>query len=126
MSKTKTETYSANLKVQLTVEEVAERADRAAAKIAERDQKEEEQKAANKHAKSVIESIDAEIRLLSNEVRSRASWRETLCERRWDYKAGTVTEVRTDTDEEISSRRMTDSERQMELPLVAKPDAEAS
>jgi hypothetical protein len=44
----RTETYMATLWVELTTEQVADRADRAASIVAERDGKEEEQKAAAK------------------------------------------------------------------------------
>lgn len=114
----KTETFTQSLKVQLTPAEVADRADRAAQMIAERDAKEEEQKAAAKHAKSVIESLDAEIRRLSNEVRTRSTYSPVECQREWRYGDGIFREVRNDTGEELINRRLTDAERQLNLPFA--------
>jgi hypothetical protein len=71
---TRAETYMATLRVELTTEQVADRADR-------------EQKAAAKHAKSVIESLDAEIRKLSHEVRTKSTYLPVECRREWDSTA---------------------------------------
>ena len=117
----KVESFVRELRVQLKTEEIAERADRAAQLLAERDSKEEEQKAATKHAKSVIESMEAELRRLSNEVRTKATYGQVQCERRYDYRLGKISEVRKDTDEVIFERAMTDTERQRELDLDKPP-----
>lgn len=117
----KVEAFVRELRVQLKTEEIAERADRAAQLLAERDSKEEEQKAAAKHAKSVIESMEAELRRLSNEVRTKATYREVQCERRYDYRLGKIFEIRKDTDEVLFERPMTDAERQRELDLDKQP-----
>lgn len=117
----KREKYTASLKCKLTAAEVADRADRAAAMLADRDQKEEEQKAAAKHAKSIIEAIDADLRLTSSEVRTRSTYRKVECEREWDFAAVMYREKRLDTDEVIAERRLMESERQLELPLPAAP-----
>lgn len=123
----KTETFTHTLRIKLTPEEVAEKADHAARLIADRDEKEEAQKAAAKHAKGVIEAIDAEIRKLSNEVRSRSTYGPVECERRLDYRSRTLTEVRLDTGEELSRRKLTIAELQRELPYAedARKAAEA-
>lgn len=117
----KVEGFIRELRVQLKTDEIAERADRAAQLLAERDSKEEEQRAAAKHAKSVIESMEAELRRLSNEVRTKATYREVQCERRYDYRVGKIIEVRKDTDEVLFERPMTDAERQRELDLDTPP-----
>jgi hypothetical protein len=121
----KKEIYSSQLRCELTTEEVAQRANRSATLIAERDAKEQEQKAAAKHAKGVIESIDAEIRTLSGEVRSRATYRPVQCERRYVYKSGRMVETRLDTSEVITDRRLTDAERQLHLPFTESENGEA-
>lgn len=118
----KVETYQTSLKVELTPEQVADRADRAAQMIAERDAKEEEHKAAAKHSKSVIEALDAEIRRLSNEVRTRSTYASVECERRFNYATGLLTESRTDTGETVNERRMTDSEKQLEFAFNGEAD----
>ncbi len=114
----KIEEYSTSLRVNLTTDEVADRANRAAHKLSERDAKEADLKAHTKHAKGVIEALDAELRLLSSEVRQKATYRLTDCERRFNYDTHTVSEVRLDTGEVLHERKMTDSERQMELPFT--------
>lgn len=119
--KTKIEKYEDTLKVILTPEEIADRADRAAQLIAERDNKEEEQKAAAKRAKSVIESMDGQIRHLSNEVRTRSTYRKVECERRYLYSEGLLQEIRLDTHEVILDRKLTDREMQRDLYEDAAP-----
>jgi hypothetical protein len=111
----KTEPFTRDLRVTLKAEEIAERADRAAQILADRDSKEEELKAHAKHAKSVIESLEAEMRRLSNEVRTKATYQEVRCERRFLYDTGKVIEVRLDTGEVLSERDMNDSEKQRDL-----------
>jgi hypothetical protein len=113
----KIEKYNASLKVPLTAEEIADRADRSAHKMKERDGKEEEQKAQAKHMKSIVESMDAEIRHLLGEVANKATYRQVECERQYLFNEVRYQEVRTDTGEIISSRKLLESEKQMELPF---------
>lgn len=115
---TKVQNFGQSLRVQLTPDEVADRADRAACKIAERDDHEAQAKAAQKHAKSTIEQYDAEIRNLSNEVRNRSTYRTVECERQYDYRAGMYREIRLDTGEVVLERRLTAAESQPELPFL--------
>lgn len=122
LPQTKIERYEETLKVILTREEIADRADRAAQLIAERDQKEEEQKAAAKHAKSIIEAIDGQIRQLSNEVRTKSTYRKVECERRYLYGQGVLEEVRLDTSETLLHRSLTEREMQRDLYEVADVD----
>ncbi len=72
--------------------------------------------------KSALQSYNAEIQMaeakrdrLSNVVGSGAEYREVIVERIHDYKKNVVLEVRTDTGETISSREMTDKEKQLEI-----------
>jgi hypothetical protein len=111
----KIEPYLQNLKVILTKEQIADRADRAAQLLQDRDQKEEEQKATAKHAKSVIETIEAELRRLSSEVRTKATYEDVNCERRFVYESKKVQEWRLDTGEMISERDMNEHEKQREF-----------
>lgn len=113
----KIEPYSTNLKVALTAAEIADRADRAAQLLADRDAKEADVKAAQKHGKAMIEELDAEIRRLSSEVRNQSDYRSVDCERRYNYATSTVQDVRLDTGEVIAERGMSPNERQMELPF---------
>lgn len=114
-SKTRTERYERNLRCALSAEEVADRADRAAQLLEDRDHKEEELKAHAKHAKGEIERIEAEMRQYSNEVRTRSTYRDIECERIYEWDTGRVREVRGDTGEVISDREMTEREKQMGL-----------
>ena len=52
---------------------------------------------------------------LADAVSTRRELRDVTVEVKYDYELGTVTKTRTDTDEVISSREMTDQERQAEL-----------
>ncbi len=113
----KVEKFQRSLRVELKPDEIAASADRAAQLLAERDSKEEEQKAQAKHAKSVIESLDAELRRLSNEVRTKATYRDVSCERIFDLRTKTLVEKRSDTDEVLFERPLTDVECQRELDL---------
>lgn len=114
----KVERYKASLKVELTPAEIADRADRAAHLLKDRDQKEADMKAAQKHAKSIIEEIEAELRRLSNEVRTKSTYASIECERRYDYGQRTYREVRTDTWETLAQRPLTESEMQRELAFA--------
>jgi hypothetical protein len=118
----KRQRYEDTLKVILTTAEIADRADRAAQTIAARDGAEEEMKAQQKHAKGNIDKMDAEIRHLSNEVRTRSTYRKVECERQYHYGDGRVAEIRLDTGELINDRRMTEAERQRELFDEAPPE----
>jgi hypothetical protein len=113
----KKESYRATLKVELTTEQVADRADQAAAKLAERDRKEDEWKAQSKHMKSVIEQLEADLRTLSSEVRNRSTYSLVDCQRVYDYESGLLRETRLDTGELLNERAMTDTENQPDLPF---------
>lgn len=113
----KIEPYTENLKCILTKDEVADRADRAAALLQDRDSKEEEQKARAKAAKAEIDSLEAELRRVSNEVRTKAAYQDVRCERRYIYSKGKVQEWRLDTGAMVFERELLDTEKQRELPF---------
>ncbi len=113
----KIEQYMSNLKVVLTKEEIADRADRAAGLLQDRDTKEEEQKARAKAEKAVIEQIESELRRVSNEVRTKATYQDVQCERRYVYDKSKVQEWRLDTGEMMSERDMNETEKQRDLPF---------
>lgn len=115
--KLRLEHFERTLKVPLSIEEIAKRADRAAHCLKERDSKEAEMKAAADHVKSQIKELEAELRRLSNDVRDQATYEVVECERLYDYEAKTVTETRLDSGEVIESRAMTAVELQMPLEL---------
>lgn len=119
------ESFVRELRVELSEKELAERADRAAHVLMARDGKEEARKAANTAMKSQIEELDAQLRKLSNEVRDKATYAPVECERRYDYRARTVQEVRTDTRVVLELRPLRADELQVPLDLEeANPRAD--
>lgn len=85
----------------------------------ERAEKEEQRK------KDVTKQLNADVAVAKNKVSKLASvvatrreQREVVVEITYDYEKGTVSKRRTDTDEVIDSREMTDNERQGELDLL--------
>jgi hypothetical protein len=120
---TKVEKFRSRLRVLLSKESVAERADRMAHVIGERENLVAQAKAATAHLKAQIKEKDAEIGALSAQIRDKAEYAEVECERRHHYRTGKIVEVRLDTEETTFERAMTFSERQLELPAkeAAKP-----
>lgn len=111
------EPFTSELRVPLKANEIADRADRAAQLEDDIEQKQTAQKADAKVARSALAQMSAEKRRLQSEVRTKATYREVQCERRFLYDAGVVVEVRLDTDEELSNRPMTETEKQQFLPF---------
>ena len=111
------ERFNSTLKCALSPEEVAKRADRAANLVARIGDKTDEAKAAQKHAKAEIEQLEAELRQLSGEVASRVTYRSIECERRYVFAENVIREMRLDSFDLINSRKMTEQERQLHLPL---------
>lgn len=107
------EPFATDLRVPLKEHEVADRADRAAVLADDIEQKADAAKETAKAARSALARLAAEKRGLEREVRARATYREVQCERRFNYDDGVVSEVRLDTGEEISSRPMTEAEKQL-------------
>lgn len=120
-NRTSSERFEKNLRVVLTPDQVADRADRAAQLLEDRDHKKEELKAHTKHANGEIDRIEAEMRQFSNEVRTRSTYRDVECTRVYDWGVGRVREIRGDTGEVISDREMTEREKQMGLFDDKKP-----
>jgi hypothetical protein len=122
----KVEPYVSNLRCKLSLEQVADYADRAATLLADRDSKEDDQKARAKQAKSELESVEAELRRVSNIVRTKAVYEDIQCERRFVYETKKVQEWRLDTGEMIGERDMNAHETQMGLSFDEKPAADES
>jgi hypothetical protein len=122
----KIEPYVSNLRCKLSLEQVADYADRAATLLADRDSKEDDQKARAKQAKSELESIEAELRRVSNIVRTKAVYEDIQCERRFVYETKKVQEWRLDTGEMIGERDMNAHETQMGLGFEDKPTGSAN
>lgn len=111
------ERFTTTLKCGLSPDEVATRADRAANLVSRIGEKTDEAKAAAKHAKSEVDQLNSELRTLSSEVASRVTYRSVECERRYVFAEGLLRETRLDTSDMINSRKMTEAERQLQLPL---------
>lgn len=123
-SEVKIEKFTRNLRVTLKEGEVVERAKRSAFLLGEIQQKESERDAAKKQANAQIEELGAEMHRLSLEVRDGAAYRDVPCTRHYVYRVGIVEERRSDTNELLNDRPMTERERQLELEgLAGKKDA---
>lgn len=78
--------------------------------------------AEKQNKKDVMAELNAEVKMaeaqeskLANIVATRREQREVIVEVKYDYDLGIVTRVRTDTNEVISERELTDDEKQLEL-----------
>lgn len=120
----KRQKFTQSLKVPLTPDEIADRADRAAHLVSSIKRKEDELKAVVKHHKSIIESDMVQLDQFSKEVRDKNTYRQVDCERQFDFNAGKYRVVRTDTGEITEERRLLESEKQMELPFPEPSDDE--
>lgn len=76
---------------------------------------EQRKKDINKELTHDVDLAKAKRNKLADMVSTKRELREVTVEVKYDYELGTVTKIRTDTDEVISTREMTDSERQAEL-----------
>ncbi|HEX2879695.1 MAG TPA: hypothetical protein VHO25_09155 [Polyangiaceae bacterium] len=121
-SKRKVETYTDSLRVDLTVEEVADRADRAAHMLVKIDEKKAEIKAERQLQNKQLANLETEHHRLSGEVLSKSTYKKVVCKRTYDFDAKTVTEIREDTGEELGERPMTDDELQVNFSF--EDDAE--
>jgi hypothetical protein len=116
-SQVKVERFTRCLRVSLKEGEVVERAKRSAFLLGEIQQKESERDAAKKQANAQIEELSAEMHRVSLEVRDGAAYRDVPCTRHYVYRLAIVEERRTDTDELLLERPMTERERQLELDV---------
>lgn len=111
------EPFTSDLRVPLSAVEIAASADRAAVLEDEIEQKQQAIKDDTKLQRSKVAQLAAEKRRLQSEVRTKATYREVPCERRFLYDDGVVVEVRLDSSEELSRRPMTEAEKQQFLPF---------
>jgi hypothetical protein len=109
------EKFSTSARCALTPKELETRSDRVANLVGDIAQKEDDKKAAAKHAQSEIDLLTAELMTLSNEVRTRATYRMVEHERRFIYAEAVVRESRLDTGDLLSTRKMTEREMQLDL-----------
>jgi hypothetical protein len=114
--------FTQSLPCPLTPSELLERADLASHVLQQRDEAEQRMKADASQHKANIQEKEAELRRLTEEIRQRRTFRPVDCERIFDYSAGTVRDVRSDTGEELNRRDLTNDERQRHLDLEEPPD----
>jgi len=110
------EKYQTMLKCNLTDEELLAYGGEMADKQQQANEFDESLTSIKSEFKSKIEQATARINELAGKLRSKSEHRQVPCERTYDYKAGTVTERRTDTNGTINRREMTADESQMGLP----------
>lgn len=111
----KLQPFTQELEVDLTSDELADRARRAAHRLQDHDAMQERHKAEAKQNRAALEEVASEIRTLSRAVREGTEFREVDCERVYNWTLGTVTDRRKDTGAVLSERAMTDAERQKAL-----------
>lgn len=111
----KTKVLTEVLPHQLTDEEVLKFAGELANANKEVDNAIDEKKALTGQATAKVKKAEAYRDQITNIVASRTEWRETTVHRVYDYEKATVTESRTDTGEILSSRAMSDKEKQASL-----------
>lgn len=114
-SPVKIEPFSQNLAVALSTKELAERSDRAAHVMADRDQARLAFAEEKKATRTRINQMGLEIRSLLAEVREKVTYREVACERRFIYAEKIVRDVRLDTGDTLTERPMSEQESQREL-----------
>jgi len=104
------------LKCQLTEKEKTELSAKIAKAISDRSSAEAKLKEVNASIKAQIAQLDAEISEKALQINNGYEYRNVECQMDKDYRLGTVTITRLDTDEVIRERPLTAEERQMELP----------
>jgi hypothetical protein len=104
-----------DLPVPLTDAEILLKSDQLATKLTERNEMELERKGANKDMKEQIARVEENIDLLRREVKHRQEVRPVPCHEDMDHQRKMVALIRSDTGELVSTRAMTESERQVRL-----------
>lgn len=105
------------LRVNLTTEERAQLAERMAEHQADLQRLVDEKKQITKEFASRIELVQGNIRQESSTYLQGWELREVQCSEVTDKRAGFLTVVRLDTGEEVSRRKLTTEEMELNLPL---------
>ena len=106
------------LEYKFTEEEIKERSKQLAYECRQVVQLQEQKKEVMSDFKAKIDAKDSLIAALSNNVNNGWEYRTIDCEIEMDTpKKGMKTITRTDTGEEVAKEKMTDDDRQEELPL---------
>lgn len=103
------------LPVKLDADELRERGDRLAAVIQDLNAEENRQVDQKAQMKARLSELDAKKTQLAIIISRREEDRDVTVEHFHDYERGVVETIRRDTGETISSRRLTEEERQQSL-----------
>lgn len=112
---TKTEKVSQELSCQLNQVQWQNRATELAEAQRKAEQEEQRKKDVMKEIGADVARAKSLVSKLANIVSTRHEQRDVTVEVTYDYEKGLVTEVRTDTQEQVSQREMTTNERQSGL-----------
>lgn len=112
------ETFTKFLPCKLSDIEKVTRGRELASKMEEREQVQLQAEEAKSAFKTRTQGLDAQIDELKRIVLDGSERREIECFYHKDFENSTVLTLRTDTGEEVDSRRMTPEERQEMLPMV--------
>lgn len=111
-------TFTKLLPCKLTEVEKVTRGRELASRMEDREQVQMHAEEAKSEFKAQIQAHEAVIDQLKRIVLDGSERREIECMYHKDYENNTVLTIRTDTGEEVDSRRMTTEERQEMLPMV--------
>lgn len=121
----RTDKWHEDLRCALHPAEVAERADRCAIKMGERDKVAIELKVVSAELRTQIKALEGEISSLGRMVREKVETREVECKEVEAFGQNAVQVVRLDTGEVVRERAMTSDEQQRALfPRAVEEPAE--
>jgi len=119
-------TFPRDLPCRLTADELAQVAQDLALVIEEIDQEEDDQKETKDAMKERMSSLVARQRRVARTLRRGVVDRTVMVDVMADYETAVAREIQTDTGEVISSRPLTDHERQMPLTPETAAAAEGA
>lgn len=111
-------TENERLPVKLMDSEIRERGQRLAAKQGELESHVAREKQVKAELKSQKTAIEAEIQRLSGVIRDGTELRDVECDHIADFRKGTVRVIRKDTEQLVTERALSDSERQRRIDGV--------
>ena len=107
-----------SLEHKLTKDELLSYSKELSVKLSDKNRQEESLTSFQSQAKSKIKELEGGISYLSEKIYSEKEYRETECEWRYDFKAGTKSLTRLDTGEEIDTEVIAEHEKQEEMALA--------
>ena len=104
-------------KYQFTAEEKAELASALAQGVAELREKEDDKKAVMSDFKAAIDTLSAQTHGIAGKLNNGFEMRQIECEVVRDYPKHEIRYIRIDTDECVRTKKMSQEDMEMELPL---------